>query len=468
VNHAETVLSGIILGEGENERGVRTSLEFSMVRLRDRHFADGKHKAIFAAILEYFSRTGGLLEEEVFLDMMVSSEVAEQKRQEYILMFRSLSQNPVSMEKVRYSIDELCGETENRCFVDALTKTMEVLDGKSSEKGEEGLSKYGRARRFLQAELMSIDELAYEYMPEVDPTKETVELSREYDMHKNQPERFVGCKTGFLVVDDLTNGGQGGELWLVAGYAGEGKSFTLMNSFYNAVYMQGMNCVIASTEMPPNQCRRRLIARHSRHPKFGLQDGLAYKDIKLGTLSPDEERTYKDVILKDLAECKDYGNQRIFLVPHDAGVDYIRMKVQQYNSLFPVHAIYIDYLSMLQTSRRRQSRREELDEIIKQCKQLALTFDGGRGCFVMSAFQTNRVSWEKAKRSGHYELNSFADSSEAEKSSDFAMWILRDPRLEEEHEMKAGIMKYRDDEKIREFRLYEDFATSFLGNLGSV
>ena len=59
-----------------------------------------------------------------------------------------------------------------------------------------------------------------------------------------------------------------------------------------------------------------------------------------------------------------------------------------------------------------------------------------------------------------------ADSSEAGKSADIAIALIRTTEMEEEHELGVQILKVRDscaDERL--FKLFENYQTAYIGNL---
>ena len=53
---------------------------------------------------------------------------------------------------------------------------------------------------------------------------------------------------------------------------------------WHAVTQQGRNVVIFTSETLRSQVRFRILARHSRDPRFGLSKGINTRDMKAGTL----------------------------------------------------------------------------------------------------------------------------------------------------------------------------------------
>jgi len=101
-------------------------------------------------------------------------------------------------------------------------------------------------------------------------------------------------------------------------------------------------------------------------------------------------------------------------------------------------------------------------------KEVCLTFDSGRGVLGIAAHQTKQDARERCKPEPgkFYTLRDYADTSEAGKSIDTGIMLLRNDELKKMHEMAASLVKVRDADCPTEiFRLYENYASSYLGNL---
>jgi UDP-glucose 6-dehydrogenase len=100
-------------------------------------------------------------------------------------------------------------------------------------------------------------------------------------------------------------------------------------------------------------------------------------------------------------------------------------------------------------------------------KRLATTFNRGAGIPIISAYQISQQAREKVRPTPEkfYTMRSLSDTSEAAKSADLIVAILRDEKLKEEKELMAGILKARDAETPPPFKLYENYSSSYIGNL---
>lgn len=236
---------------------------------------------------------------------------------------------------------------------------------------------------------------------------------------------------------------------------------TCINIVEHFVYKLKKNVVYATGETLRHQVRRKLICRRSRDSIYGYTSGLPYKEFELGELSPREEKVLKHVI--DDMSSTNYGKCMVFQFPDRATVSYIKNRLALYATEFPIDVVVVDEARLLSSSRSRQSSWEELDEILKGLKQLAVTFNDGNGVLVISPYQVNRTAWNDAvKGDGHYKKSCMANSSEAERSADFILSLFRDPKTT--NELAAKILKYRDGAEGEPFTLQIDLNSCFVGS----
>lgn len=440
--HQHAILAGMI----DTDIGLMC-LQLAKTRLAPELF-DPKEASLYKAALVYSDQTNGILTEDILLDLLQSAGTEEAKQVEYLDLFRTLSKEEIDESHFRYAIARLQEVRESEGLAELLTDTMRTLTSTVEKDGHKfrGLND---AKRILEQGMVNLREKIVSDTPEGEARSETAEAWQHYLAVKENPHDFMGIQTGLTIIDDVTYGLKPGELWLVAAYTGDGKSITLMNAAWNAMVKQGKNVFVASAEMPKNQWRARLFCRHTQDPDLGTT-GLRYRDIQRGILTPDMEQSFQ-YALHDMASNPNYGHCYILQLPYQATLEYLRAKMMQVQARWNIDLLIIDYLTLMSPPRKRVQQREELDDLLIQAKQLALTFNSGKGIPVFTAHQTNRMSWETAKKSGRYTLNAFAGTSEAEKSADVAFWLLGDEDLPDT--LKAGFLKVRDGELVPEFEL---------------
>lgn len=453
-DHCEVVLAAIIPDR-------RDLLDKAMLHLDEVHFPDITYKNIFIMIRRVYEVNGSVMTVMALEDLLRKMGADPGKALAYKETYQLLSDRNVSDADFRWSLQELRELAGARATQDAMVQAMEILTkGATGEKGEE-LRGANDARTHILSKFAEIDrDLGMQESPEGDMRIETDDILKLYFEAKQR-----GGKSGLLFgipsLDAKAGGLDSGELGLVVGYTGTGKSqFSVQAMHHNAVE-EGKNVVYLTTETLRPQVRTRLVARHSVMPEFELPGGLNSRDLSRGTLSSDEEEKLQEV-LHDLDKNPNYGKMYIVQLPRRATLSTIESRLISIQRKFNIDFCIIDYLTLLSSDRRRDSGREELSSIVKDAKMLATTFDDGRGIPILSPWQVNRTSWAKAQEDGYYTLSALAETSEASNTPDLIVSLLEPPNNDERKvAMKGQVLKNRTGETASNIELYLDRATSY-------
>lgn len=286
----------------------------------------------------------------------------------------------------------------------------EHLDEASGEvfRGQED------ARRFLTETLQELESVEAEAAPEGDIVDDLDRLWKEYETVESNPDVQGGVKWGIAEVDEYTGGVRPGELALVAGFTASGKS-TLVAALAWSTLVAGKNVLMFTTETTREEMEIRILARHSRLPKFRTPGGIDSHQIMSGSLSENHKRVFR-AVLQDFRETTSYGKLFMVQMPANGSVDYVYTKSAQYNRRNEIDLIIVDSINLLRSVKRYNSKREMLEDLLQDFKRFASAFDNGRGVAVVSPWQMSRNAWREATEAGGvYSLASLADSSEAEK-----------------------------------------------------
>lgn len=453
-DHAKVVLGGIIPNRLDLLYRVQS-------QLLPEHFTDPMHRVIYIMLINYLGIASGVMSKEDMLDILGSKKADPGKIANFSELYDELSEIEANESQVVWSVDQLREIKAEKETGEALTEAMEILTKGQDLKGEH-IQGPVAAREYLVGRLYEIEnELITAEAPEGDVRDEVVEILNDYKERKRLREQnlSVGVHTGLIEIDETLCGAQAGDLILVAGYTGAGKSQFVTNWAWHAAVEQGRNVIFATTETHRDQVRRRIIARHSCHPKFGLEQGLNSKDLKTGHLTEDEERIFEWVV-QDLS--KSEGMIHIKQIPKDSKLSYLDAEMHRINKARKLDLAVMDYVRLLTSDRKRQSDREEQSNLIVGSKNLGVGFDKGRGIPFITPWQVNRTSWEEAMKCGHYKLTGLAETSEAEKSADGVITLLRtvdtggNPR---QAMIKGQLLKQRDGETLESVMLEVDYAT---------
>ena len=203
--------------------------------------------------------------------------------------------------------------------------------------------------------------------------------------------------------------------------------------------------------MPYIQCRNLLYTMHSAHEDFreiraqlGIQGlGLNYDKLRDGLLTPNEERFLKEYVVPSMNKkptCehkgskhslnpRDYGDIHIEVADPDKtdfNINDLRSRSELIFAKTPFNMIVCDHVGLMSPRGRHGSTTERLNEVIRDLKKLAMSFNRGMGIAVVALFQISREGYRSAeKNGGRYNLTHLSYANEAERSADIvtASWV---------------------------------------------
>ena len=296
-----------------------------------------------------------------------------------------------------------------------------------------------------------------------DVTHDADNFQTEYDRIKADPLAGIGQHTGIQQIDEGTNGAKRHELWIHAAFTGHLKSTLMLNWAYNQAVYHLHDVMIFSLEMPYNQCRRLIYALHSCNAKFdavravmGIGESLDYIKVRDGLLSPQEERFMFEHVAPDMSDpANKYGSIFIEVADPDK-VDFtivdLRARAELVYSKTPFSLLFIDHLGLMASRNRHPSTTEKLNEVIRDTKKMAMSFNRGMGMAVVGLFQISREGFKAAeKNGGRFNLTHLSYANEAERSSDVvtAGWL--DDDLRKRAQARFQCLKSRDQRPFETF-----------------
>ena len=287
---------------------------------------------------------------------------------------------------------------------------------------------------------------------------------RAYERVENDPLAGIGQLTGIEQMDVALKGAKRKELWTHAAFTGGLKSTLAINWIYNQAVYYRHSSVMVSLEMPYEQVRRILYAIHSNHPKFkkirtkmGVKRCLDYEKIRDGELSSIERSFYFNHVIPDFNDpTNKYGGIHIEVADPDK-TDFnpndLRSKLELLYAKDPaIRMCIIDHAGLMQSRNRHNSTTERLNEVLRDLKRMAMSFNRGLGIAMVALFQISREGFKAAeKNGGRYNLTHLSYANEAERSSDIVTASYVDTELEESNLCKLQNLKARDHKKFKDF-----------------
>ncbi len=449
------VLSGILPNRKDR-------LDLAMRKAQEGFFTERTHKLLWKMCERMYDTTGAVLSRHALGTFLHKQNPAVLMQMEVV--YDRFAETEVddadfitALDALKYLATEAATGEMLAVASDIMTKGVEVE--KVLLEGHED------ARNYIAQQITVIErDMQAQAAPEGDLKNERDSLLADYQRRKqlHQSGGLQGVRLGITNIDAKMNGMQRGELVLCVGYSSDGKSSMCVQAAWSAVVEQKKNVVFFTTETIREQINRKLLARHSKHPLFGLADGLNSNDLKRGTLTAHEEVKYQEIV-NDFTTNSNYGHLYVAQVPRGATIGSLESKLKRVSQAMEVDLVIMDYLALLSPENRRQSDREQLAGIMREAKQVAVTFGDGRGVPFMSPWQVSRAAREQADKSGgQYTSAALAETSEATNSADSIISIIAPLDNTDRHcEVGAQVLKNRDGERADGLYLDVDYATSY-------
>ncbi len=220
-----------------------------------------------------------------------------------------------------------------------------------------------------------------------------------------------GIPTGFSAIDDITNGLHGGQMITLAGRPGSGKS-TLALDFarHAAVRAQKPTCIF-SLEMGRLEIMMRLLSAEAT---------VTLSAMRAGKMT-DQDWTRVARRSGDLADAPLFIDDSPNLTMME-----IRAKARRLRQRHDLGMVVVDYLQLMVSGKRVESRQQEVSEFSRSMKLLAKELEVP----VVVLSQLNRSSEQRQDKKPM--LSDLRESGSIEQDSDVVMLVHREDMYEPE------------------------------------
>ena len=217
---------------------------------------------------------------------------------------------------------------------------------------------------------------------------------RLYEDKRDNPEKYKGVQYGFEEVDELTGGMFSGQLYMIMGRTGAGKSRMLFNIGCN-VALAGKTVMYCTIEMEAKIIQNMFESRQAEIP---------LQNILRAQMSPQEELRYIEFLHKS-------GGSKIPFyivdIPQGCTTGMIDSEVAMFEKIHgkPPDIVLIDYANLINPISKFKDRAEKYDHVFRELKE------GSRAhkTIYYTAAQMNRES-TKTKEPGTEHV-AFSDAS---------------------------------------------------------
>ncbi len=296
----------------------------------------------------------------------------------------------------------------------------------------EGYGDCGEVQDFVDSAEQAIFELARtKSESDIVPVKDAIRQAFDVLTTARQSGGGVtGFSSGFIELDRRTSGLHKGDLYIVAGRPGMGKTSFVLNVAANvaapklvpsdvpgapAIEKSGDGVAFFSLEMPREQLASRLLSSEAR---------VNMANLRSGQVSPEDWNKLTEAAAR-------MGRLPLWLddTPAISILD-LRAKLRRLQAELRRHPdgpkdlglVAIDYLQLMSGRKGVTSREQEISEISRGLKQLAKEM----GVPVMALSQLNRSVETRTTKDKRPQLSDLRESGAIEQDADAIMFIYRD------------------------------------------
>jgi replicative DNA helicase len=222
---------------------------------------------------------------------------------------------------------------------------------------------------------------------------------------------MTGVPTGFTDLDRLLNGLQPGQLIVVAGRPGLGKSTASMDIARNAAVRANLASAIFSLEMSKVEIVMRLLSAEARVPLNVLRSGQL----------SDDDWTKLARRMGEISEAPIFVDD----TPNMTLME-IRAKARRLKQRHDLKLIVVDYLQLMTSPKRVESRQQEVADLSRGLKLLAKEVE----CPVVAVSQLNRGPEQRTDK--RPQLSDLRESGSIEQDADVVILLHRDDYYDKE------------------------------------
>ncbi|MCR2794255.1 replicative DNA helicase [Microbacterium sp. zg.Y625] len=361
--------------------------------LRGADFYVPKHELIFEAILSLYSHGEPTDVVAVTDELIKTGELQRAGGADYL---HSLTSIVPTAANAGYYATIVSERALLRRLVQAGTRIVQM-----------GYSGQGEAVELVnnaQAEIYAVTgaEAAEDYVPlEIAVTSAIDEI----EAARGRDGSMTGIPTGFAQLDELTNGLHGGQMIVVAARPAMGKSTLALDFARAAAIKHNMPTIFFSLEMGRSEIAMRLMSAEGAVP---------LQNMRKGTLDSRDWTT--------IAATRGRINDAPLYIDDSPNMTLveIRAKCRRLKQRVGLRMVIIDYLQLMTSGKKVESRQQEVSEFSRALKLLAKELQVP----VIALSQLNRGSEQRTDK--RPQVSDLRESGSIEQDADMVMLLHRD------------------------------------------
>jgi len=248
-------------------------------------------------------------------------------------------------------------------------------------------------------------------------------MSRLYDQVQEAAQsgrEFLGLPTGLIDLDNLLKGLQKGNLVVLAGRPGMGKTSLLLTIALNVGLVGRKRVGVFSLEMSEDEVGNRFLAQES---------GIDGQRLKMGKLREDEAALFVAAVEK-LSAAPILVDDTPSLTPAQ-----LRARCKRIQGQGGLDLVIVDYLQLMSGGGKFENRQVEVSFISRQLKALAKELNVP----VLAAAQLSRAVEQRGEK--RPQLSDLRESGGIEQDSDVVMFLFKG---ETEGQLSLEVAKQRN------------------------
>ncbi len=233
----------------------------------------------------------------------------------------------------------------------------------------------------------------------------------EIEAIENRESGLYGVPTGFAELDDLTNGLHSGQMIIVAARPAMGKSTLALDLCRAASIHNNLTSVFFSLEMTRSEISMRLLSAEAKVPLNHIRNG------KMDSGDWDKLARHMGKVSSAPMFIDDSPNMTMM---------EIRAKARRLKQRHDLRLIVIDYMQLMSSGKKVESRQLEVSEFSRQIKLLAKELE----LPIIALSQLNRGPEQRADKKPM--MSDLRESGSLEQDADMVILLHREDVYEKE------------------------------------
>lgn len=397
-------------------------------RLKKKYFSSKEYRIIFHFLQKYYHTFSKRATYKIFLKEVVKKHQSMVGR--YKLILKRIIKEDIQFRELPYYMEKIIDSFKARkLLVSVYSATRRIGEGNTKD-----------AINILQGQLVYLQQEGLDNIIREGGYLEGVKDRGKELLNKNYYfGNYIGVPTGLRIFDKYYGGVFPGELGVIIGGTGKGKSILLLNFVVHATRLK-LPVVIVTIEMSKIQYEYRLDSRLTQ---------IEANKFRKKELTNDEMRLW----LRRMKRFRKSGKIYIIDIPEGANTNLIEMKLKEAERYLKTkkYLLAIDYLNLMIPNRDIYGSKQDwqvLGEISENLKQLARK----KHIPIWTASQLTK----KGAKQSVLTAEDIGYAYKISQDADFGLGLIQTPEMEEEGILKIVCMKGREG-KFSAITCYPDF-----------